>query len=171
MAALSSSAFETVFSGLSPTGLTAEQMAGRVQSSGGALTVDDLNGAIDAYRLKNGAISLQNWRLLLALQVGDAGLKAREAFRLLDQDGDGWIQLADLKRLIHLFEVSEQTADAIAIEIARDGSDRIDLQRLLDYLPEGFEAHPRAYPGGIGRWIPMRSPAVLLRQGKAIRVV
>ena len=148
MASLSSSAFETVFSGLSPTGLTAEQMAGRLQSSGADLTVDDLNGAIDAYRLKDGAISLQDWRLLLALQVGDAGLKAREAFRLLDQDGDGWIELADLKRLIHLFEVSEQTADAIAIEIARDGSDRIDLQRLLDYLPEGFEAHPRAYSGG-----------------------
>lgn len=58
MAALSPSAFETVFSGLSPSGLTAEQMAGRLQSSGAELTVDDLKGAIDAYRLKDGAISL-----------------------------------------------------------------------------------------------------------------
>lgn len=58
MAALSPSAFETVFSGLSPSGLTAEQMAGRLQSSGAELTMDDLKGAIDAYRLKDGAISL-----------------------------------------------------------------------------------------------------------------
>ena len=74
MAALSPSAFETVFSGLPPTGLTAEQMAGRLQSSGADLTVDDLNGAIDAYRLKDGAISLQDRRVLMALQVGHAGL-------------------------------------------------------------------------------------------------
>ena len=148
MAAMASVTFERLFDDLPPSGLTAELMADRLQAGGADMTVDDLKGAIDAYRLKDGAITLNDWRILLALQVGDADLKAREAFRLLDQDGDGWIELEDLKRLIHLFEVSEQTADAIAIEMARDGSERIDLQRLLDYLPEGFEAHPRAYTGG-----------------------
>ena len=148
MAALTSNTFARLFGDLPSSGLTAELVADRLQVGGADITVEDLKGAIDAYRLKEGAITLNDWRILLALQVGDADLKAREAFRLLDQDGDGWIELEDLKRLIHLFEVSEQTADAIAIEMARDGSERIDLQRLLDYLPEGFEAHPRAYTGG-----------------------
>ena len=148
MAGLTPQAFDRLFTGVQSSGITAAEMVVRARESGAELTLGDLKGAIEAHRLRDGAITLRDWRLLLTLQVGDAALKAREAFTLLDQDGDGWVELETMKRLIHLFEVSEQTADAIAIEIARDGSERIDLQHLLDYLPEQFESHPRAYVGG-----------------------
>ena len=148
MAGLTPQAFDRLFTGVQSSGITAAEMVQRARASGAELTLGDLKGAIEAHRLRDGAITLRDWRLLLTLQVGDAALKAREAFTLLDQDGDGWVELETMKRLIQLFEVSEQTADAIAIEIARDGSERIDLQHLLDYLPEQFESHPRAYVGG-----------------------
>ncbi|MEB3253428.1 MAG: hypothetical protein VKI93_01825, partial [Synechococcus sp.] len=92
---------------------------GRVQDAGGVLTREDLSGAMDAHHLKDGSISLRDWRLLLALQLGDVEIKAREAFSLLDANAEGSIELSSLKRLIQMFEVSEQTTDAIAIEIAR----------------------------------------------------
>ena len=146
--AFSSKSFDQLFAGLSPSGVTADEIMGRVQDAGGVLTREDLSGAMDAHHLKDGTISLRDWRLLLALQLGDVEIKAREAFSLLDANAEGSIELSSLKRLIQMFEVSEQTTDAIAIEIARDGSERIDLQHLLDYLPKDFEAHPRAYAGG-----------------------
>ena len=148
MAGLTPQAFDRLFTGVQSSGISAAEMVVLARASGAELTLGDLKGAIEAHRLRDGAITLRDWRLLLTLQVGDAALKAREAFTLLDQDGDGWVELETMKRLIQLFEVSEQTADAIAIEIARDGSERIDLQHLLDYLPEQFESHPRAYVGG-----------------------
>ena len=147
MAGFTPKKFDLLFDGLKPSEITAAQIVDCARLSGAELTLQDLKGAIDAHRLREGAISLRDWRLLLALQVGDVALKAREAFALLDQDGDGFVELNALKRLIKLFEVSNQTADAIAIEIARDGSEHIDLQHLLDYLPEQFEPHPRAYVG------------------------
>ena len=160
MATFPPSSFDELFEGLSQSGMTAEVLAERVQKRGGSLTRHDLIGAIDAHHLKEESISLRDWRLLLALQVGDAEIKAREAFSLLDSKGEGTIELSSLKRLIQLFEVSEQTADAIAIEIARDGSDRIDVQHLLDYLPQGFESHPRAYAGGHRAVEPPRASAL-----------
>ena len=147
MAGFTPKKFDLLFDGLKPSEITAAQIVDCARLSGAELTLQDLKGAIEAHRLREGAISLRDWRLLLALQLGDLALKAREAFALLDQDGDGFVELNALKRLIKLFEVSNQTADAIAIEIARDGSEHIDLQHLLDYLPEQFEPHPRAYVG------------------------
>ncbi|MDA7434803.1 Erv1/Alr family FAD-linked sulfhydryl oxidase [Synechococcus sp. AH-601-J22] len=147
MADFTPQVFDHLFDGLKTSEITSALLVDRARASGAELTLEDLKGAIDAHRLRGVAISLQDWRLLLALQVGNLALKAREAFAVLDQDGDGWVQLDALKRLIKVFEVSEQIADAIAIEIARDGSERINLQHLLDYLPDQFESHPRAYVG------------------------
>ena len=127
-------------------------MVDRARVNGAELTLKDLKGVLETHRLREGAMSLRDWRLLLALQLGDVALKAREAFALLDQNGDGLVELNALKRLIQLFEVSSQTSDAIAIEIARDGSESFDLQHLLDYLPEQFESHPRAFVGA-HRWV------------------
>ena len=92
-------------------------MVDRARVGGAELTLKDLKGVLDTHQLQEGAMSLRDWRLLLALQFGDVALKAREAFALLDQDGDGLVELNALKRLIQLFEVSTQTSDAIAIEI------------------------------------------------------
>ena len=148
MALLSSSQFNQLFEALPASGGTADEIVSRVEAAGGHLNRDALRGAIDAHHLRDGAISIRDWRLLLALQLGDQEVKAREAFSLLDSAGAGTIELNLIKRLIQLFEVSEQTADAIAIEMARDGSERIDIHHLLDYLPQDFESHPRAYAGG-----------------------
>ena len=81
-------------------------MVDRARVSGAELTLEDLKGILDTHRLREGAMSYRDWRLLLALQLGDVALKAREAFALLDQDGDGLVELNALKRLIQLFEVS-----------------------------------------------------------------
>jgi len=148
VALLSSSQFNQLFEALPASGGTADEIVSRVEAAGGHLNRDALRGAIDAHHLRDGAISIRDWRLLLALQLGDQEVKAREAFSLLDSTGAGLIELKLIKRLIQLFEVSEQTADAIAIEMARDGSERIDIHHLLDYLPQDFESHPRAYAGG-----------------------
>ena len=148
MVLLSSSQFNQLFEALPASGGTADEIVSRVEAAGGHLNRDALRGAIDAHHLRDGAISTRDWRLLLALQLGDQEVKAREAFSLLDSAGAGTIELKLIKRLIQLFEVSEQTADAIAIEMARDGSERIDIHHLLDYLPQDFESHPRAYAGG-----------------------
>ena len=148
MVLLSSSQFNQLFEALPASGGTADEIVSRVEAAGGHLNRDALRGAIDAHHLRDGAISIRDWRLLLALQLGDQEVKAREAFSLLDSAGAGTIELKLIKRLIQLFEVSEQTADAIAIEMARDGSERIDIHHLLDYLPQDFESHPRAYAGG-----------------------
>jgi len=147
VAGLTPQTFDCLFDGLKPSEITAAQMVDRARVSGAELTLKDLKGVLDTHRLREGAMSLRDWRLLLVLQFGDVALKAREAFALLDQDGDGLVELNALKRLIQLFEVSTQTSDAIAIEIARDGSEYFDLQHLLDYLPEQFESHPRAFVG------------------------
>ena len=148
VALLSSSQFNQLFEALPASGGTADEIVSRVEAAGGHLNRDALRGAIDAHHLRDGAISTRDWRLLLALQLGDQEVKAREAFSLLDSAGAGTIELKLIKRLIQLFEVSEQTADAITIEMARDGSERIDIHHLLDYLPQDFESHPRAYAGG-----------------------
>ena len=144
----SSSHFNQLFEALPASGVMADEIVSRVEAAGGHLNREALGGAIDAHHLRDGAISTRDWRLLLALQLGDPEVKAREAFSLMDASGAGTIELKLIKRLIQLFEVSEQTADAIAIEMARDGSERIDIHHLLDYLPQGFESHPRAYAGG-----------------------
>ena len=132
MALLSSSHFNQLFEALPASGVTVDQIVSRVKAAGGHLHREALRGAIDAHHLRDGAICTRDWRLLLALQVGDPEVKAREAFSLLDSTGAGLIELKLIKRLIQLFEVSEQTADAIAIEMARDGSERIDIHHLLD---------------------------------------
>ena len=148
MVQLSSARFDQLVDALPASGASVDEIVARVEAAGASLNREDLAGAMAAHRLRDGAISRRDWRLLLALQLGDQEVKARQAFALLDPTGTGTVDLALIKRLIQLFEVSEQTAEAIVIEMARDGSERIDLQRMLDYLPRGFEAHPRAYAGG-----------------------
>ena len=147
MVLLSSPRFNQLFEAWPAEGVMADEAVRRVEAAGATLNREALAGAMDAHRLRDGAISRRHWRLLLALQLGDQEVKAREAFALLDVAGTGTIELSLIRRLIQLFEVSEQTAQAIAIEMARDGSERIDLQHLIDYLPQGFEPHPRAYAG------------------------
>ena len=145
---LTPSSFEQLFADLSDASITPDLLCQRAAAAGVALSVEDLQLAMATHHLITEEVSLQGWRQLLSLQIGNAQVKAREAFHLLDQDDDGFVDLGLLKRLILLFGVSEETADVISIEMARDGSEEIDLQRLLDYLPEHFSAHPRAYAGG-----------------------
>ena len=73
----------------------------------------------------------------------------------MDASGTGTIELKLIRRLIRLFEVSDQTAEAIVIEMARDGSDRIDLQRLIDYLPQGLLLTQGPMPAAIAPLIPL----------------
>ena len=148
MSHLSTGSFELVFDLPSDVSITTQLLADRARAAGADVAVEDFETSLRTHRLSADDVDLAGWRQLLALQVGDARVKATEAFRLLDQDNDGQVDLSALKRLIQLFEVSEETAEAITIEMARDGSESIDLERLLAFLPEHFMAHPRAYKGG-----------------------
>ncbi|AII42840.1 hypothetical protein KR100_05595 [Synechococcus sp. KORDI-100] len=148
MPLLSTASFERVFDLPSDVSITTQLLADRARAAGADVALEDFETSLRTHRLNADDVVLAGWRQLLALQVGDARVKAKEAFQLLDQDNDGQVDLAALKRLIRLFEVSEDTAEAITIEMARDGSESIDLERLLAFLPEHFTAHPRAYRGG-----------------------
>ncbi|MED5384334.1 MAG: ERV1/ALR-related protein [Cyanobacteriota bacterium] len=148
MPLLSTASFERVFDLPSDVSITTQLLADRARAAGADVALEDFETSLRTHRLNADDVGLAGWRQLLALQVGDARVKAKEAFQLLDQDNDGQVDLAALKRLIRLFEVSEDTAEAITIEMARDGSESIDLERLLAFLPEHFTAHPRAYRGG-----------------------
>ena len=161
MTVLSPGAFEDLLAGVPQQGASLEAICAAAKGAGAVLSVDDLNAAATSHHLDLGSLSKTQWRLLLALQLGDHQVKATEAFALLDADGDGWVALTALARVIRLFEVSEQTAEAISIELAQDGSEQIQLDRLLAYLPERFDAHPRAYSGqhrGVGSRAPSPHP-------------
>lgn len=145
---LSTGSFEQVFDLPSDVSITSQLLVDRSRAAGADVAVEDVETALRTHRLRADEVGQQGWRQLLALQVGDARVKAAEAFQLLDQDKDGRVELSALKRLIQLFEVTEGTAEAITIEMARDGSASIDLERLLAFLPDDFTAHPRAYRGG-----------------------
>ena len=147
MESLSPELFESLFASGTGSHPTIIEIVERVRAVGVALSQDDLKAAALAHRLKFDELTLQQCRILLALQVGDQQVRAKEAFILLDDDKDGWIDLSSLKRLIKLFEVSEQTAAEIALEVAQDGSEKIQMKRLLDYLPNDFLSHPKAYSG------------------------
>ena len=147
MESLSPELFESLFASGMGSHPTIIEIVERVRAVGVALSQDDLKAAALAHRLNFDELTLQQCRILLALQVGDQQVRAKEAFILLDDDKDGWIDLSSLKRLIKLFEVSEQTAAEIALEVAQDGSEKIQMKRLLDYLPNDFLSHPKAYSG------------------------
>lgn len=147
MESLSADVFESLLASDTGSSPTIQEIVERASLAGVALAKHDLEAAALAHRLNFDELTPQQWRILLALQVGDQQVKAREAFTLLDDDKDGWVELAALERLIKLFEVSEQTASEIGLEIAQDGSEKIQLERLLAYLPNDFSHHPKAYSG------------------------
>lgn len=147
MESLSAEVFERLLASDTGSSPTIQEIVERASLAGVAVAKHDLEAAALAHRLKFDELTQQQCRLLLALQVGDQQVKAREAFALLDDDKDGWVELASLERLIKLFEVSEQTASEIGLEIAQDGSEKIQLERLLAYLPNDFSHHPKAYSG------------------------
>ena len=82
MAGLTPQIFDRFFDGLKPSEITVANLVDHARESGVQLTLQDLKGVLDTHRLREGAMSLRDWRLLLALQLGDVALKAREAFAL-----------------------------------------------------------------------------------------
>ena len=147
MDSLSPALFERLLASDSSSTLKIQEIVRRAGNAGVTLSPHDLEAAALAHRLNFDELTPQQCRIFLALQVGDQQVKAKEAFDLLDDDKDGWVDLSALERLIMLFEVSEQTATEIGLEIAQDGSERIQLERLLAYLPNDFLHHPKAYSG------------------------
>lgn len=147
MDSLSPALFERLLASDASSTLTIQEIVRRAGNAGVTLSPDDLENAALAHRLNFNELTPQQCRIFLAIQIGDQQVKAKEAFELLDDDKDGWVDLSALERLIKLFQVSEQTAIEIGLEIAQDGSERIQLERLLDYLPNDFLNHPKAYSG------------------------
>ena len=147
MESLSPVLFDRLLASGAGSTLTIQEIVQRAGNAGVTLSPHDLEAAALAHRLNFDELTPQQCRILLALQVGDQQVKAKVAFDLLDDDKDGWVDLSALERLIKLFEVSEQTATEIGLEIAQDGSERIQLERLLAYLPNDFLHHPKAYSG------------------------
>ena len=86
---LSTGSFEQVFDLPSDVSITSQLLVDRSRAAGADVAVEDVETALRTHRLRADEVGLQGWRQLLALQVGDARVKAAEAFQLLDQDKDG----------------------------------------------------------------------------------
>ena len=147
MASLDFRSFETLFATFQKTPISAAALVEQVQTLGGTLTQSELESVLTSNRLQPHALSLHQWRQLMALQIGTIQVKAREVFTLLDSNKDGVVELSLLRQVLQLFDVSQQTAEALSIELCRDGSDRVNLETFLAYLPDDFSTHPRAYVG------------------------
>ncbi|WP_413442521.1 ERV1/ALR-related protein [Synechococcus sp. MIT S1220] len=147
MASLDSSSFEQLFSTLKKVPISADVLVKQVQELGGTLTLTELESVLTSNRLQPDALTDQQWRQLMALQIGTIQVKAQEAFNLLDSNKDGVVELSVLRRLLQLFDVSQHTAEALTNELCGDGSDRVNFETFLAYLPNHFSTHPRAYVG------------------------
>lgn len=88
------------------------------------------------------------FQAFLVLLAGDWTLRIKTAYRLLKADGKGDVALKDFTRLLGLFGLPPQEAEAIAVEVSADGSDALSEQALINFLPEDFNAHPKSYHGG-----------------------
>ena len=85
MESLSPELFESLFASGTGSHPTIIEIVERVRAVGVALSQDDLKAAALAHRLNFDELTLQQCRILLALQVGDQQVKAREAFTLLEE--------------------------------------------------------------------------------------
>ena len=90
MSALTPDSFERLFDGLQEVTITPALLVEHASAVNVDIDADDLEMALLTHHLQADEVSPKGWRQLLALQVGDLEVKAREAFDLLDMDGDGW---------------------------------------------------------------------------------
>ena len=84
METLSAVVFERLLASDTGSSPTLQELVERASLAGVALAKHDLEAAALAHRLNFDELTYQQCRLLLALQVGDQQVKAREAFTLLD---------------------------------------------------------------------------------------
>ena len=80
MTVLSPGAFEDLLAGVPQQDASLEAICAAAKGAGAALSVDDLNAAAASHHLDLASLSRAQWRLLLALQLGDHQVKATEAF-------------------------------------------------------------------------------------------
>jgi hypothetical protein len=122
------------------------------------LTSSDVDAMLKAYHLRDFSAEDQ-FHGFLTLLIGDRRLRIMVAHRLLKRDGNGEVSASQFCNLLHLFGLNPSEAEAIAVEISADGSTDLSEQAFVNFLPEDFNAHPKAYHAGQPARISSVSPA------------
>ncbi|WP_205910359.1 ERV1/ALR-related protein [Rhizobium sp. FKL33] len=81
----------------------------------------------------------------IALLAGDAALRIKLAHQVLEHDGGGRVSVKAFARLLEIFGLSPEEAEAVVVEISGDGSDDLSQQAFLRFLSDDFSAHPKAF--------------------------
>ena len=84
----------------------------------------------------------------LALLAGDQTLRIQVAYRLLKTAGKGQVALKDFTKLLELFDLTPAQAEVVGVELSADGSEHLSETAFINFLPQEFSAHPKAYHGG-----------------------
>ena len=84
-------------------------------------------------------------RLLLTVLAGDQRLRCAEAYGVLAQACPAGVTVEQLQRLLQIFDLSDNEAQAMAVGIDRDGGGLISRDDFLAFLPDSFTRHPRSY--------------------------
>jgi hypothetical protein len=84
----------------------------------------------------------------VALLAGDQTLRIQVAYRLLKNAGKGQVALKDFTKLLELFGLTPAQAETVGVELSADGSEHLTETAFINFLPQEFSAHPKAYHSG-----------------------
>jgi hypothetical protein len=141
----------TTFKNVHNTGTSispSEAIISACASVGYSVARRDVDDLMRLFRISKFASEGQFFAVL-ALLAGDRSLRISTAYRLLAQDGAGVVPIDLFAKVLGLFGLSDGEAQALAVEVSADGSDTLSLQVLLQFLPQNFDAHPKAFHGGV----------------------
>jgi hypothetical protein len=84
----------------------------------------------------------------MALLVGSRALRIDVAAEILRRDGGGHVTVTAVAKVLQIFGLSPEEAEAAAVEISGDGSNELTAQAFARFLSEDFSAYPKAFHAG-----------------------
>jgi len=111
------------------------------------LSQSDVEDMLRVYNLR-AFQSADQFHGFLALLAGDQTLRIQVAYRLLKKAGKGQVTLNDVSKLFMLFGLTPSEAEAVGVELSADGSTHLTETAFINFLPQQFSAHPKAFHGG-----------------------
>ena len=84
----------------------------------------------------------------VALLAGDQTLRIQVAYQLLKKSGNGQVALKDFTKLLELFGLTPAQAETVGVELSADGSEHLTEMAFINFLPQEFSAHPKAFHAG-----------------------
>ncbi len=140
------SQFETRRAAMPAENLTAAIVAASAQHIID-LKIDDVADMLRVYNLRDFQDADQ-FQGFLALLAGTQTVRIQVAYGFLKKAGKGQVTLKDVTKLLELFGLTPSEAEAVGVELSSDGSEHLSEAAFINFLPEDFSAHPKAYHGG-----------------------